>query len=359
MRFHNYIIIIIFFLWTFYVGFSTLPVPDNYDDFLPYSLSVYPGRNADGKAGGYATVSIEIIDHDHPIFISPNTLETAEDIGWSGDSIENYDRNHWKAIAKGRNTNKAAILVTTYGSGNIIYVTNPLDRYPKLLHNILVWHTEDSDIETLEIALFIDLPTELSPEQFEITFEHLKKDKHLNLNYRKIQTFELEEDCLENYNVLLMLTGWGDARFNSTWGRIDDQRIEIIHKFVRKGGLLILPEAGYKDHLRVQKFEEFYHKFNVRVISLTLIMGSFASAGIVAAFLRKETAFANRGIIVYLALFITAAIMFILSVPLEINPYWSRFFIFIALGILILTWISFIIYTSSLFAIIKRHSYGS
>ena len=65
MRFYNYVIIIVVILWTLFVGYNTLPVPDNYDDFVPYHLSVYPGRNADGKVGGFPTVPIEIIDLDH------------------------------------------------------------------------------------------------------------------------------------------------------------------------------------------------------------------------------------------------------------------------------------------------------
>jgi hypothetical protein len=69
----------------------------------------------------------------------------------------------------------------------------------------------------------------------------------LNVQEERIRQYELNEQDLSRFDVLVLAVGWGDGYYSLGWNWNSHKRDSAILNFVKQGGLLLLPEAGFYD----------------------------------------------------------------------------------------------------------------
>ncbi len=223
-------------------------------DFIPFKLRVRPGTNGDG--GISFAPGIMPTNPQNPILKSPLSLTSPGDLGTSGDLITDWDTSNWAtlAVVDGRST--PAILAANYGEegGQVAYVTNQLAPFPKLVYDLLAWHFDGSQNRTIKIAVMIEsmVPPEQILNDWDGCFQEVatlasENRTSWNIQYSRIRVFQLNNLDLNRFDVLVLAVGWGDGYFSTGWNWNIHQGGAAARRFVGRGGLLLLPEAGFYD----------------------------------------------------------------------------------------------------------------
>lgn len=238
-------VLIAIFLLSSWVSFYG-QIPRDYD-FLPYDLRVKAGTNGDGGLA-YPPGMIPA-DPQHPILTSPLPLGR-HDLGWSGDLIVEWARD-WEVVAVVEGTTGTpAILAANYGAGHIVYVTNQLAPHEKLVYNILGWHFGTLRQRAARMAVMIDVPLGQILDDWDRCFnavQQIGSDESLSVQSERIHQYQLNQEDLDNFDVLILAVRWGDGYYAGDWRWSSHNRDPAILEFVKKGGLLLLPEAGFYD----------------------------------------------------------------------------------------------------------------
>lgn len=218
--------------------------------FLPYDLRINTGTNGDGSLG-YPPGAVSCSPR-HNILKGPLEL-SRRDLGWCGDQIVAYDEENWIVVATIEGSERKrvpAILEASYGNGSIVYVTSPLSRHDRLLLNILMWKFGRLD-KDLNIAVMTDVVA-WEPENWVWCFSSLNKtakEKGYGCigSPEEVHQFVLNDEELDGFDVLVLASGWGDGYYSPDWSWNRKPRDDAIRRFVRRGGLLLLSEAGFVD----------------------------------------------------------------------------------------------------------------
>jgi len=96
-------------------------------------------------------------------------------------------------------------------------------------------------------------PPEQILDDWERCFSHFGQlnsasNVSLTVQEKRIRQYELNDQDLARFNVLILSVGWGDGYVSHGWNW-DPNHIHdtSILNFVKNGGLLLLPEAGFSD----------------------------------------------------------------------------------------------------------------
>jgi hypothetical protein len=233
-------------------------VPRSYQ-FMPYPIKALPGTNGD-EGFSYPPGIVQSVP-PHKITNSALNL-TREDLGWSGDYIETPLNASWQVVGVVENSTHPAIVAANFSKGHIAYVTNQLVVYPRLVYNVLAWHFGHLPNETINIALMIDStnPPEQNLTSWYDCFGTAQKIgrtqfrlANLTFNVEEIHQFDLNNQTLRRYAVLVFAVGWGDGYYAGDvfgyniggWNWDSHHRDSAIMNFAKTGGLLLLPEAGF------------------------------------------------------------------------------------------------------------------
>jgi hypothetical protein len=224
--------------------------------FIPYALQIEPGTNGDGSLSYPPAI---VPNSAVSSFLTwPMNLGAPSDLGWSGDRIVQWDRTTWTAAGLVEGTNVPAILAANYGQGHIVYVTNQLAPHEKLVYNILAWYSRQTG-KPIRVGVMIDStdPPEQILNDWERCFSHVVQfdsTSHvvLNIQEERIRQYDLNTDSLSKFDVLILAVGWGDGYYATGWNWNSHHREIAIQNFVKDGGLLLLPEAGFFDDYGVQ-----------------------------------------------------------------------------------------------------------
>jgi len=308
-------------MWIFIFVFTMIEglTPDRYD-FLPYELKVLPGNVGTGDRGWVSAPGIYITNGSHPVAHVPIELKRV-DLGWAGDYIVDYDRIRWNVVGCAEGTTHPAIVLSTFGSGKIVYVTNQLYEFHKLLCNIFTWFS--SNKSAMQVALMVDVP--IVPEvpsidRWDRSFSEvnsiLKQYKGPRIEWTDIHAYNLNEETLQEVDVLILMTGWGDGYFSGSSGWYNAQRAKAIMNFIEKGGCLLLPEAGFRNRI-VPSFYVLLEMFSSATTCLTMIAPSITFAVAVVALKRELPELSeSKAWIVLVCCFITAANLWIIAAAL-------------------------------------------
>jgi len=254
-------------------------------DFLPY-VKIRPGTNGDGGIS-YPPAIVVNGTHGHPILNSSLDLERI-DLGWSGDLITDWNRSEWQVVAVVENRNSTpAIIAANQGKGHIVYATNQLAPYERLVYNILAWHFDARELgnRSINVSVMIDVPPGQILDDWEKCFnrtEHLRSKENPTMH---VNQFELREEDLRHVDVLVLAVRWGDGYYAGDWNWNSHGRDDAIRKFVERGGLLLLPEAGFvDDYIGIPVGKTFIFP-PVRSLEeiLSIQSNAFAMAGISAS----------------------------------------------------------------------------
>ncbi len=241
----GYIVFFIFLSWLLFFSWGMTPISSEYD-FIPYQLRIYPGNVGDGNQGLHTSPALLIKNYTHPIIsLNPRLIDV--DLGWGGDFIVDYNEEKWIMIGQVESTNYAGILVSNFNEGNIIYVSNTLIKFPKLLYKILLWEIKNYSSE-INIALMISVPSITTTLEWNNFFQNVslisQEFTELDLTWNFISSYNLRNEVLKEYDVLILGIFWGDGYDQTIGGWSTVSRSNAIENFVSNGGLLVLPEAG-------------------------------------------------------------------------------------------------------------------
>jgi len=244
----SFIVIVLVSWWYPYFG----QLSRNYA-FVPYGLNVNPGPTGDGGLS-YPPAAVPPPGPPHKILTGPLPLQQ-HDLGWAGDYITYYDPEKWEVVAVVENRPQTpAMLAANYGLGQIVYVTNQLAPHENLVYNILAWHFNSTLRNTvIKVALMIDVPPGQILNDWEDCFSRVQnigraKSGNVTVSVTRIEQYALADDAyLRQFNVLAFAVRWGDGLAapgsDWNWNRLD--RTDAIRNYVQRGGLLLLPEAGW------------------------------------------------------------------------------------------------------------------
>ena len=268
----------------FSLGVLNAQTPDKYD-FLPYLLKVFPGTNGDGTSGEKLPPGCRIVDVMHPFVSTPFKLRNS-DVGWAGDLVLDYDKAMWTVIAVADDTRSPALITAQFGSGQIVYISNPLYEFDGLVYNMLYWK-EGTSNTSLNIAIMTDVPQGIDPKVWDGTFDKInhypiERSTRIAVTWSYIHAYELNSDDLSEYDILILHPRWGDGYYETTTNWNDPSKSNAIKDFVRYGGMLILPESGFYNRIipLAYPFYDLYLTFRLASVSLAMVAPSVALAAL-------------------------------------------------------------------------------
>jgi len=256
--------------------------------FIPYYLKVKPGTNGDGTLSDPPG----IVPNGTRSFLDwPFGLTTPGDLGGSGDWIVDWDRSRWTVVGVVDDSpGTPAILAANYTDGHVVYVTNQLAPQHKLVYNIIAWYFPDRGTKRINVAVMIDsTDPATAPEQvlndWESCFSEfasLSKDRNVlvNVNETRIRQYALNDKDLSKIDLLVFAVGWANGYYSEGWNWDIQKRDDAILRFVKRGGLLVLPEAGLYDEYGIDFGESTSMVIPVRTLQAVLSdqRNSFAMA---------------------------------------------------------------------------------
>jgi len=307
--------------WVIVFAFTLIKgvVPDTYD-FLPYVLKVLPGNVGNGGRGWVSPPGIYVTDRSHPIAYVPVEMKRM-DLGAAGDFVIGYDEKEWKVVACAEGTMFPAIMSCTFKHGKIVYVTNQLYEHHKLLCNIFTFFSREKS--ELRVALMTDVPKVPEVPSLDKWQESFSRVNMISKGYggpmvemREIHAYNLHEEIKQEFDVLILMTGWGDGYYSGSSGWHNSQRSKSILEFVGEGGCLLLPEAGFRNRI-TPSFHVLLELFSSPTTCLTMVAPSITFAASIVALKDEIRQLSGNSVwIMLVCCFIAAANLWIIAAAL-------------------------------------------